>query len=160
MAKKIPAWLAIVLGLLAAFVVAILIGGFFVYRWVNEPGRLEALSAMAQAADRPGSAEMRALGCDHGMIIKATEIAAMTSAETESELPTEVLITCRLEPKTKEVPRCEDVARGYASGAQDAPEAFHVQVHRQTLSKPEVLCEGIYSPDGKLVEESRWAKGE
>jgi hypothetical protein len=159
-AKK-PNWvLRFVLIIGGLFAVVITVVGILVYRWAQDPARKEAFAKVMEMGRRPGSAEMRGIGCDHGIVQSSAELEQFVKAmnnEAKLEAPAELLVTCRLEPMNSLEPSCEDVARAYASGDKEHPESFYVQVHRQALPKQKTLCEGIYDAEGTKVKDAKFA---
>ncbi len=155
---KKPNWiLRAVLGCATVFVLALLVTGFVVYRWVTDPERQAAMSTLMEIGNRPGSAELRALGCDHGVIQTAEElklfVRALGGDENSEDLPAELLVFCRLELRTEAEPSCDAVAEAYASAGEAVPERFFVQVHRQAFPETETLCEALYDRSGTFVRE-------
>ena len=105
----------------------------------------------------PGTAEMRALGCDQAMAINMQVFQNMFAPLTgEEQIFDEDMLTMKMLLCKKETfaaptgPECADVIRAYATGAgnQQRNEALVVVQGRSGNSR---YCQGIYSLDGNLI---------
>ena len=133
---------AIIVGSLAlvAFIgVAIVV--FFVAKKVRGMAE-EGLNA-------PGSAEIRAAGCDVGMVTDLSKVGAMFGVDAGAAAAdgSSVIILCQMTSQ-KPAPSCKDVAGTYVK-AVTPPGQFTVQVSAQ--GRPQPMCQEIYSQKGVLL---------
>lgn len=125
---------------------------------VSPPGRefigstRRFLASVERATVAPGTAEIRAIGCDQALALPLREAAGFISSFSEEFATDETLsnaagdtmwVQCRVELPAFEIPGCESVARAYGSAvAVDAP--FIV-----VSGKPgTTICSGYYDADG------------
>lgn len=161
--SKKPNWvLRIVLGVAAVGGFVLVIGGVIAYRYFTEPDRRAAMDAMLAAAQRPGTREIRAEGCDLASVQSAAELTEsirllVGKADFDQTLPSDLLVHCQLEPGTAREPTCEAVAQAFARGAADHPAEFYVQVMRQSFKRGPPICEGIYDGEGRRLRAASFA---
>jgi hypothetical protein len=128
------------LGIVAAIVV-----GIFVWK------AAQALKTIAQEGlNAPGSAELRAAGCDAAVVMDMSKISALFDAGAPSASET-VLVTCSV-TAGKAAPSCDDLAKTYAKAVGRANGNFLVEVQANG-STP--TCKKVYSPTGSFLRDQR-----
>ena len=151
--------LYIMLGIGATLLVVTGIGIFLFAR--SEQGQKlikvasEGISLARDAAQAPGTNELRAAGCSQAMVMptaRMIELLGEISPDARKELPETfnvgTLVLCQLDSSGDTGPDCDQVARIYADAAPNAPERFGVMVQpRQGQAK----CEGSYGRDGTFL---------
>ncbi len=100
----------------------------------------------------PGTAELRALGCDQAMVLDMKDFAALVNdivdAGSAAAAPTGLMVTCQVRGAAKS-PSCNDVASTYVKAVGVAGSEFTVTVQAQGGSKP--ICESSYDATGARV---------
>lgn len=153
--------LIILLGL-TLLIAAIIVGGIVFYKNCEQcqkavAGIAEGGTAIVQGMSAPGTAEMRALGCDQAMAVDMevfqNMFAPLAGEETifDDDMLSMKMLLCKKETfATPTGPECADVIRAYASGAGE-------QVRNEALvlvqgrSGNNNYCQGIYELNGTLV---------
>jgi hypothetical protein len=120
------------------------------------------------ATQAPGTPELREAGCETAMVSSAISAFEVFSVfvpdegkreEIRSQLEQDAggydleeleLVICALPRFGGQAPPCDEIARTYASAVPAVPDSFYVLVVRQGADAP--ACQGIYSPDGTLLE--------
>jgi hypothetical protein len=92
----------------------------------------------------PGTAELRALGCEHALVVDMAKLLGSGSRVREGE--PRYMVTCDVPPAV-DPPTCERAATVYfgAIGGM-ADEAVGVRVLREGSSAP--LCSRLFAPNG------------
>jgi hypothetical protein len=154
--------LGVVVGLLLLLA---LIAGLFIWRWVkSEKGQMvigavgDATKAARKGFNAPGTAELRAAGCQQAVVIDSADMASIVKrfikdggiddAELNAQLG-KLLIACDV-GYGDEAPDCDELARAYLKAAGRAKRPFEIRVQGQG-NKP--LCVGDYNQDGKRLDD-------
>jgi hypothetical protein len=165
--KKAPVSpiLIIFLGL-TFLIVAIIVGGIIFYKNCEQcqkavAGIAKGGTAIVEGMNAPGTAEMRALGCDQAMAVKMEVFQKMFAplAGEEKIFDDNILsmnmLLCKKETFAAITgPECGDVIRAWASGAgeQSRNEALVLVQGRSGNNR---YCQGIYALDGTLVQDMK-----
>ncbi len=147
----------LVLAIAAVVAVALVASFLVVYRWAHDPAREVAIAAIAAASKRPGARSVKDLGCDLALVQNDNDLQAIAESQGRKlgdRIPSGLLVSCLLHAKTQREPTCPDIARTYAAAVKDPAKRFFVQVVRQSGSGPTKQCEGIFGPDGELLEQA------
>jgi hypothetical protein len=114
----------------------------------------DATKIMAEAQAAPGTAELRALGCEQAMALDPVKLMKIADRFTDAgtappATPSDVhmMVMCQV-GAFGTPPACDDAARAYVRGASPSGK-FMVSV--QQGSSKNKQCTGIYSPSGTLV---------
>lgn len=115
----------------------------------------EAATIMAEAQSAPGTAELRAIGCEQAMaldpakMLKIADRFVDAGGSPPSATPPEVerIVMCQV-GAFGTAPSCDDAARVYVRGA--APRGKFMLTVQQGSSKNK-QCSGVYSASGVLV---------
>jgi len=105
----------------------------------------------AKGMKAPGTAELRALGCEQAMVVPMKEFAPILAdldASGANAVPDELLVTCQASTFGKP-PSCDEVASTYVRAIGRANGDFFVTVTRQGSGKPE--CQQTYDATGDSV---------
>jgi hypothetical protein len=120
------------------------------------------------ASQAPGTEELREAGCEAAMVSdagsaldifmtlipdpgKQDEIREELEAEAgQTSLDELLIVVCTLPRFSVNPPRCEELAQTYGNAVSTAPLSFYVLVVAQGQNEPP--CQGMYSPDGRLVD--------
>lgn len=111
-------------------------------------GDVAQIAADAQSA--PGTAELRALGCETAMALDAAKMQKLGASFLDAGAPTappEVnrIVMCQVNGFGT-APSCDDAAMAYVRGAAPAGKfMLSVQSNRKTA------CGGVYSPSGVML---------
>lgn len=119
---------------------------------------------MIEASQAPGTAELREAGCEMALVSEMSKafdlfMTLVPDDEKKSEtrekmeaagLAERLLVLCTLPRIGVSEPNCEDLARTYGDAVPTAPESFFLVAMRQGNDAPS--CQGIYAPDGTLLE--------
>lgn len=151
--------------LLAVLAVLVILGGLTaaaIYKWYSSPETQEKLGAArdlvrmsVEASQAPGAKELRNLGCRQAAIFDKDQadrylasIGKVMAAPNSEKLQVP-LVLCGIE-RSRNL-SCESVAGAYGSAAENAEEEVLVMVQKQGLLQ-EVVCAGVYSKKGSLVQ--------
>ena len=152
--------LIIIVGLLF-LVAAIIVGLVIFYKNCEQcqeivEGVSEGTAAIVQGMNAPGTAQIRALGCEQAMAINMDVFekmfAPMTGEEQifDNNMRSMKMLLCKRESfGVPEGPECADVIRAWASGTDEQHDAAIVIV--QGRSGSSTYCQGIYAIDGTLL---------
>ena len=155
--------LIILLGL-TFLIAAFIVGGIIFYKNCEScqkavAGIADGTTAIVQGMNAPGTAEMRALGCDQAMAIEMEVFQKMFAPLTgeeqifDNDMLSMKMLMCKKETFAAPTgPECADVIRAFASGAgeQARNDALVVVQGRSGNSN---YCQGIYALDGTLIED-------
>lgn len=104
---------------------------------------------IAEAQAAPGTAELRALGCDQAMAIDASKMQKLVGSFVDAGAapPPEVerIVMCQIDSFTV-APACDDAARAYVRGGRPTRK-FMLTV---AVNKKQT-CGGIYDASGKML---------
>jgi hypothetical protein len=144
--------LAIVGGLIALGVLAIVIGG---YAFIHSDSGKKVVGAIAsgaqmaaEAQNAPGAAELRGIGCDQAMVMDMKKFQELGSAfvdggtQPPSKLPISVTVVCQ--SHRGNAPSCDQVAATYVEAVGHASGKFSAQVSISGAN----ACSALYSPEG------------
>jgi hypothetical protein len=156
-------------------VVGLLVGGASIYFFLqSERGRQildvaeKGAAWMTTAVAAPGTAELRDAGCDVAMVHTAgatLEVIVPLLPDPEQrqefrddlqaragdlDLDALLLVFCAAPRFTLSPPSCSDLAVVYGTAVESPAEAFAVIVAQQ--GQQGLLCQGIYTPDGSLID--------
>jgi hypothetical protein len=128
-------------------VVVAAIAGIFIYKAAR------AITEVAQEGlNAPGSAELRAAGCDAAVVMDLSKISSLFDAGGAPGGAPGVVVSCAVSPG-KKAPTCDDLAKTYVKAAGAPRSDFIVQVQPQGGSKPD--CKKVYSPKGTFLHDER-----
>jgi hypothetical protein len=134
---------ALIVGGISIVVAAV--AGIFIYK---------AARAITQVAEEglnaPGSAELRAAGCQAAVVMDLSKISALFDAGGTPGAAPGIVISCATSPG-KKAPTCDDLAKTYATAVPSTRSDFIVQVQPQGGSKPE--CKKVYGPKGNFLHD-------
>jgi hypothetical protein len=148
--------LAIVAGILVLGGIAVAIGVYAFMR--SDSGKLVAgaihsgVQIAAEAQNAPGTAELRAMGCDTAMVMDMAKLEAMGSAfaDASARAPTSsIRIAVVCQSRRAAPPTCDQVATTYVQAIGRASGKFSAQVQSSAGTRS---CSGIYSPEGTRAE--------
>jgi hypothetical protein len=146
----------IVLGVGLVLSAAAVAGGVVIYRWAHDPRREVVIALVAEAQRRPGARSVKDLGCDMAMIQDDADYQAIAESQGRKlgdPIPSGFLVSClRRADNTKPEPTCALIATVYGKAVREPPKKFFVQVLVQGGEAPVKKCEGVYSPQGELLE--------
>lgn len=114
----------------------------------------EGTKLAQKGLNAPGTAELRALGCEQAIVLDMKDVGDMMNDILDAGLPDSgvegLIVTCTLPSRGGAAISCDDVARTYvtANGGTASAE-FVVTVKRQNDSRE--LCESTYDTSGALV---------
>lgn len=111
------------------------------------------VQGMAQEGlNAPGAAEIRAAGCDVGLVTDLSKVGSMFGVDAGAATAggSSVIILCQMTSQ-KAAPTCKDVASTYVK-AVTPPGQFTVQVSAQARGQ---LCQEVYSQKGVLLQTLR-----
>jgi hypothetical protein len=141
------------------FLFAGLVVAFFIYRFANSPDGKKIVSAVAsisEAANAPGTKELRALGCKKAAVIDVGQLQAIAdtfvdagTAETGGH--SRIAVTCTTS-RGAMAPTCEQVAATYV-GAVGRVSAPFLAVVGPNGGPAE--CQQEYSEEGVRLEGTR-----
>jgi hypothetical protein len=127
--------------------VVCLVVGIFIWKAAKTLTKVaeEGLSA-------PGSAELRAAGCDAAVVMDLSKISAIFDAGGAPGGAAGIVISCAVNPGRK-APACDDLARTYVKAVGTVGSSFIVQVQPEGGSKP--ACKKVYGPMGTFLHDER-----
>lgn len=135
---------------------AVVAAGIVVYRWANDPARAVEITAIRAASARPGARSVKDLGCDMALVQTDDDMQAIAESKGRKladPIPSGLLVSCLFKADNpKPEPACGDIARTYCRAVRDPPKRVFVQVQRQGQAGPVKRCEGVYGPEGELLE--------
>jgi hypothetical protein len=111
---------------------------------------------MARAAAAPGTAELRASGCDVALAIDMQEMTKLLEALSEPDAAAPaisdlgMMVVCQVRSGT--APTCDAVAQTYLAAAGPPREGLVVMVNRGQGSSA-TLCQTLYDPSGRKVRD-------
>jgi hypothetical protein len=110
----------------------------------------ESAKVMAEAANAPGTKELRELGCTQAMAIDMKRMAEVGKRLDAKNPPAEVgsAVICEWR-KSETPPTCDDAAKAYVRGALPK-EKFSLSVQLRT---GEQSCTGTYDETGALLHD-------
>ncbi len=127
----------------------------------NVMGTLGDVAGLAvEAQNAPGTAELRALGCQQAMALDPVRMQKIAERfmDQDAGLPplpapnVERIVMCEANAFGA-APTCDDAARAYIRGAAPRKD-FMLMVQQNKKTK----CDGLFSPSGALVGPARGAK--
>ncbi len=127
------------------FVIAIIVG-IFVWKAANVIGE-----AAKEGLNAPGTAELRAAGCEAVVIMDMSKISAMFDAGSTSA-PENVIVSCSV-AGGKTAPTCDALAKTYVKTVGAANGNFLMQVTPQGSGVP--TCKKVYSSSGTFLRDQR-----
>lgn len=127
-------------GVLVAIVI-----GIFVWKAAKAIGEVAT-----EGLNAPGSAELRAAGCDAAVVMDMSKISAMFDAGSTSASES-VIVSCSV-TGGKTPPKCDDLAKTYAKAVGGSHGNFLVQV---TPQGGVATCKKVYSPTGTYLHDQR-----
>ena len=173
--KERSGCLIAIYALFAIGVAGLLVGAAAIYFFLqSEQGRQildtaeKGAAWMATAVAAPGTAELRDAGCEVAMVHTAgTALDLMAPLLSEPgqqqefreelqvragdiDLDALLLVFCTAPRFTLSPPSCTDLAVVYGNAVEFPAEAFAVIVAQS--GGQGLVCQGIYTPDGSLVE--------
>lgn len=157
---KTPGYLIVlyvVLGLVAFFLVTGSLAAWMFLR--SETGQRvvttfsKGMTLLQEASTAPGTAQLRALGCNGALVIpldRAADILKQISPEAASSLESipghGTMVVCQIRTDEPAI-GCAEVARTYANAVPSAPDQFGVTVQGRSKAR----CQGNYTRDGTLA---------
>lgn len=127
--------------------VIIVVVGVFCYKAAKMVGEVAT-----EGLNAPGAAEIRAAGCDMGMVMDPLKVmggfGVDASTGTSSDSP--IVVSCTVNAG-KAAPSCDEIAKVYVKAVTKAPRKFMSQVQVQGKSKPD--CQKIYDENGKYLKD-------
>jgi hypothetical protein len=150
--------LAVVGGLVLLVVGAL---GFGAYRLANtKEGKAifgmigDMTKVMAEAANAPGAAEVRKLGCDQGMVIDMKKMNKLFEYLDASAPSGEfsLMVVCQV-GVLGTPPKCDDVAHTYAGAVTPPPHGFAVSVTHSGSPSSSGACQALYDSRGVKVRD-------
>jgi hypothetical protein len=120
-----------------------LVIGFFIWK---------ATKMITQVAEEglnaPGSAELRAAGCDAAVVLDLAKVSSLFDAGSTPGA-TGIVVSCAVNPGHAS-PACDDLAKTYVKAVGGASGNFVVQVQPQG-GQP--TCKKVYSPKGVFLHD-------
>jgi hypothetical protein len=110
----------------------------------------KAVDIAKEGINAPGAAEIRAAGCDVGVVTDMAKFGStfgFDAGAAGGSTPTAIVV-CQV-AANKAAPSCQDIAGVYVNAVQPAGQ-FTVLVQTQGTSVSQ--CQGLYSPKGALVQ--------
>jgi len=104
-------------------------------------------AAAEDGLNAPGTAELRAAGCDAAVIMDMSKISALFDAGSTTAAES-VIVSCSV-ASGKTAPKCDDLAKTYAKAVGGSRGNFLVQVTPQGGAAP--TCKKVYSPAGTFI---------
>jgi hypothetical protein len=152
----------IVLGIVGALVTLLfcagMIGAYLIGQTpeVQRVGQLigEGLELAQEAQTGPGTAELRAAGCQIAMVVRPEQLEGLGRVLFDGGFPeTErqtTVVNC-VQHRDAPALTCEEVVRVYVAAVPSATGPLHVTVSRGTEQEPS--CQGTFATDGTPVVE-------
>ena len=106
----------------------------------------------------PGAEELRGAGCTLAMVSSFGQVEDIFDRLFPGNVPDELdlgefseqpFVLCAADPNELPGPICPHLARVYGDAVEPRPESFFLFV--QDARKSELVCQGIYGPDGTLL---------
>jgi hypothetical protein len=126
-------------------IVIALVVGIFVWKAAKV-----ITEAAQEGLNAPGSAELRAAGCDAALIMDMSKISTIFDAGSTSA-PESVIVSCNVAAGKAE-PKCDDLAKVYVHAVGSAHGNFLVQVQSQGGA---AACKKVYGPTGTFLHDQR-----
>jgi hypothetical protein len=104
-------------------------------------------AAAEEGLNAPGTAELRAAGCDAAVIMDMSKISSLFDAGTTSAGES-VIVSCSV-VAGKTAPKCDDLAKTYVKAVGGSRGNFLVQVTPQSGGAP--MCKKVYSSSGTFM---------
>jgi hypothetical protein len=149
--------LAIVGGLV---LLVVAVGAFGIYKFSqSKEGKMifgvagETIKIMTEAQAAPGAAEVRALGCDQGMVLDLEKMQKLFSYLDASAPPSgefSVMVMCQVGYGNDKPPSCDQVSRAYRSAVGAPARGYIATVQKQG---GHAACSVLYDPSGKKVRD-------
>lgn len=158
-------WLRILLAVFALGVVVIVGIAVAAYRFSQRPEVKEKMGAIgdlvkmaAAAANAPGAAELRALGCRQAVIMDGAQLTAINDrvgrlagdADAGEGPYDTAMVSVWCTPARGHQLSCPGLARTYGAAVPSAKEPFYVVL--QDPRGQEAECQGFYDRQGNLQE--------
>ena len=150
---------------LGVMVVGALVLGIVVFRMMQDPevrkfvsAAREGMSVYVDAAQAPGAAELRALGCRDAMVVDTERLATIVerlNPDASVEVPADdealvsPLLVCLVDGASKVT--CPQIVVAYVKAVPDAPEQMLAQVVIRSRGQDRVRCGGSFQRDGTLI---------
>jgi hypothetical protein len=123
----------------------LLIGGGIFFLWAFKTVGKVAVDGM----NAPGSAEVRAAGCDVAMIMDMAKVSpTLFDGGHSTDGSPDIMVECTVSAG-RTPPSCDDVAHAYISGVGAARDEFSTEV--QVSGKNQPSCEKYYDSSGKAL---------
>jgi hypothetical protein len=150
--------LAVVGGL---FVLVLALAGLGIWRLAStKEGKAmfgaigEATKAAAEAQSAPGTAQVRALGCDQAMVLdmsRVSKIFEQLDASASQTSDVSVLVVCQVGAVSSGAPSCDEVARVYRDAIGASARPFAANVKRP--GRGGEICSSVYGADGRKIRD-------
>ncbi len=128
-------------------IVVAAVAGIFIYK---------AAKTLTQVAEdglnAPGSAELRAAGCEAAVVMDLSKLSALFDAGGAQGGTPGIVISCATRPG-KAGPTCDDLAKTYVKAVGNPRSDFIVQVQPQGVAKAD--CKKVYSAKGMFLRDER-----
>jgi hypothetical protein len=106
-----------------------------------------------EGMNAPGTAELRASGCDVAMVMDMSKISSVFDAGSATAASSgSIVVACNVNPGHAK-PSCDDVAATYVKAVGSANGSFMAQVQQQGAGQPE--CQKLYGPTGTFIRSMR-----
>jgi hypothetical protein len=138
----------------------VVVGGFVVYRFSqSKEGKMifgvigETTKIIAEAQSAPGAAEVRALGCDQGMVLdidKTNKLFSYLDASAPPSGQFSVMVICQVGYTEDKPPSCDQVSHAYRSAVAHPARGYIATVNKQG---GHTVCSVLYDPSGKKVRD-------
>jgi hypothetical protein len=158
--KKSGSGCLIALAIVGGFVMlSVAVGAFALYRVSQtKEGKMifgvitETTKIMTEAQSAPGAAEVRALGCDQGMVLDMDKMQKLFSYLDASAPSGEfsVMVMCQVGYGEDKPPSCDQVSRAYRSAAGAPARGYLTTVQKQG---GHAACSVLYDASGKKVRD-------
>ena len=136
--------------LIAALIVGgiallLLVGVGIFFWWAAKTVGKVAVEGM----NAPGTAEMRAAGCDVAMVMDMAKVSpTLFDGGHSTDGSPDIMVECTVSAG-RTPPSCDDVAQAYVKGAGPARDEFSAEVQIQGKNQPS--CEKYYDSSGKAL---------
>jgi len=127
------------------FVIAVIVG-IFVWKAANVIGE-----AAKEGLNAPGTAELRAAGCQAVVIMDMSKISSLFDAGSTSA-PENVIVSCSV-VGGRTAPTCDALAKTYVKAVGAANGNVLIQVTPQGSGVPS--CKKVYSSTGTFLRDQR-----
>lgn len=108
-------------------------------------------AAATEGLNAPGTAELRAAGCDAAVVMDMAKISSLFEAGVGNASES-VIVSCSVSPG-KTGPKCDDLAKTYTKAVGSPRGNFVVIVQPQGGGNP--TCKRAYGPTGALLRDER-----